>query len=161
MIWTPDQSIPQMKAANDSYQAAIDKVDSINSQISEIGKQAGNVKPEIKEKALIMLSDSIDIIKLYNEVINIGSKAGVSVEGLKISPPSQGLNNRLTSYKVSFSMKASYPVFKKFLELIESNMRFFTVDQITIKTENKKSEEIAKDEDLLDFSLVFKVYSLK
>ncbi len=169
LVWTPTNSILALKSQNVQYVNTVNQVDLVQAEINKIATNYKNVPATTTEKLGILLPTSIDQIKLRNEIITMAAKHGIAVKNIKIdSKP--GAATGLNFYKVSFGMNARYPVFKKFIEDYEKNMRFFILESFSIENQSNKETESDNqtatvvstgDPDVLTISISSRVYYIK
>lgn len=167
IIWTPENSIPSLKSQNVLYSNTLNQVELVRTSIEKINTDYKNISPELRSKVTVMLPDTIDPIRLRNEVTTIADKAGLALTGLNVTTDPKNTSKETNSFIVSFSFKGRYPVFKKLMEAFERNLRFYTVESVIIQRQDKKDDSItdpaalADDAEKLFISVVFKVYYLK
>lgn len=163
IIWTPETSISGLQAKNVQYFDALHQVELVKSGMEKLSKDYLAIDEVSKEKAIMLLPDSINDVKLRNEVVAVAAKAGIAISGLKVDKNTTQLFSKdLEGYSVSFTMKANYSTFKKFMEMYEKSMRLFILDSVKItKTERKEGEITEEEPDMLNISVRSLVYYLK
>lgn len=162
IVWTPEASIGTLQIKNIQYESTFGKLVSIEDGIKKVSKSYNDVDINLRSKAELMLPDSVDTIKLRNEVIMIGNKVGVALQSVKVDVDQKQNSKALGAYVVGFSLKSNYSTFKSFMELYEKNMRFYVLDSVTIKHHEKKDEaDTEDDKDMLSVTILSKVYVLK
>ena len=163
-IWTPPQSIFALKARNDQYANAINQIDLIAEGANKLTKDYNAIDPEILAKTKILLPDSIDPIKLRNEVISIANKSGIAIRGLKLEPDSKTIDPSLGSYTIAFSINAHYEPLKQLLEAYERNLRLYSPEVFSIvQTINEKKDNnsaAVEDPENLTSLISYRVYYL-
>lgn len=162
-FYTPEKGLMALRTDNDQYSSTLTKIVTVEEGIKRVAKSYNEVDPELKKKVEIMLPNSLDTVKLRNEIVTIGNKAGVAVTGVKVEPDSKSSNADVNAYLVTFTFKAKYSTTKKFLELYEKNLRFFVLETIAIKHQEKKDDGTlsAEDPDTLSVGISSRVYSFK
>lgn len=162
-VWTPNQSIVQLKASDKQYSGALAQLELVEKEIAKVDINYKTVNPEDKKKIGIMLADSVDQIKLRNEIVSLAAKKGVALSGLTVEAEGISSVPLVEAYKVNFSMRVRYPVFKEFIETYEKNMRFFTLNALTIARQDKDLDSSVKIDDIeaLDITVSSYVYFLK
>ena len=77
----------------------------------------------------------------------------------------KSVNKNVSAYGVSFSLNAKYSDFKRLMQDFEKNMRFFTVESITIKRPDASESPVQGqgvfDKEALKIGLTFRVHYLK
>jgi hypothetical protein len=165
LIWTPDDSIVSLQSKNKQYDNALQQVPLVISEIEKLNKDYLAISDEARAKALMLLPDRIDPVKLRNEVTSIGNKSNIAITGLSVAVDGRDDYKELGSYAVSFSVKSRYPAFKKFLENYEKSMRLFIPESIIIQKTDKKQDgaplDSTEDLDALNIRIVSRVYYIK
>lgn len=161
LVWTPEKSIKALQVENVLFSNTLKQTGIIKDAAEKFEKDYNSFDAETKLKISTMLPDTIDPVKLRNEVINIAAKSGVAISGLKVEKDPKGEGN-LNFYKVTFGVKTRYATFKTLVESYEKNKRFFLLDTSSIS--RPKSDDESKTEiqdDVLDFTITFRVYYMK
>jgi hypothetical protein len=168
LIWTPEHSIRELKTNKAMYQNAFNQVDLVVKSTKKINDDyKALIETGLDEQVMIMLPDTIDPIRLRNEVITIGDKAGVALSSVSIAEDRKDINQNLGAYVVTFNFRGRYPVFKKLVEAFEKNLRLYTVERAAIthlnQKDNEKDRTLSQEEiaELLDMNITFKVRYLK
>lgn len=164
-VWTPESSIRQLQSSNVQYANSLVLVSDVDQRVKKINQDYKLVSSTTTSKVELMLPDSIDPIKLRNEVIAIADKAGISINGLTVNTDDIKSNSNVGAYIISFTVKARYASIKKLLEEYEKNKRFFTIDSLAIRqqdTKNLSPEEVSRlDKEAIQATVRFNVYYLK
>ncbi|MBP6888729.1 MAG: hypothetical protein KBC21_03420 [Candidatus Pacebacteria bacterium] len=163
LVWTPEKSIKTLQVENVQYANTLSQIDIIKGAAENLNKDYLSFDNDVKEKLTTMLPDAVDPVKIRNEVIIIAAKSGMAVEGLKVEKDAKG-DKGINFYKVSFSVRGKYAAFKTLMENYEKNKRFFSLEQAMISRpvlEEKGQEKKDTQEDILDFSVTFRVYYMK
>lgn len=165
LVWTPAAALPVLQTRNVQYTDALNQVALIKQSSAKLGKDYDAIPGDIKNSVGILLPDSIDPIRLRNEVLAIADNAGIPISGLDVTVNSKSSSDKLGAYLVAFNIKGHYSEFKKFMEVYERNMRFFTLSGLTIRRPEKKAGEIndpqLNDKELLNFTITSVVYYFK
>ena len=163
-IWAPSSGISNLKSLNKQYTSTLVQIDTIERGAEALYKDYTNLNPEVLSKMNILLSDSVDQVKLRNEVVTIASRSGLALEELEVKKerlPYKGLD----VYLVTFSLKARYPVFKRFITDIDKNMRFYNLESIILERQPERETEDQRssltDKDILNIQVKFRVYQIK
>lgn len=164
LVWTPALSVTALKSQNVQYANTINQINLIEKGVMDLNKDYLAIDEATKERMEIMLPDTIDQIKLRNELIQIAAKSNVALQALKVERDLKGDKN-MNFYTVSFALKARYPVFKKFMDSYESNMRFFILESASIqrqeRNENDPSAAPIDDEEALIINITSRVYYMR
>ena len=165
MVWTPSNSIKGLQATNVQYINAANIVSTITMDMKKVNKDYLDISTSTIEKVGIMLPDTIDIFKLRKEVVSIADKVGVSIADPAITENPRNTDQSVQSYLITFALKAKYPKIKELLQEYEKNMRFYSVESMTIKIKDKKGlsaeELLSFDSETLDVEIRYTVASLK
>lgn len=158
LVFTPAQSIFVLKQQNHEYKNTLTQVEMITEELNKIQKSYNAIPVDVKDRLKLLLPDSIDEIKLRNEMYNMASRAGISADRLSVT---KGAG----FYSVGIDFKARYETFKKVMEVFERSARLLILDSASIKKDeankDKPDASIVIDEDLLNVALKFKVHYLK
>lgn len=164
LVWTPEHSLIALQSENASLQNALDQIATVETGAKKLNEEYLTISPEAKEKAMIMLPEDIDKIKLAHEIKTIADQTGVSVGTVSILQDSKPAGKNLGSYSATISLKARYPLFLKLMQNYEKNMRFFVIESMTIKHPENGEGDTGNglfDKEVLAIGLTFKVYYLK
>lgn len=165
LVWTPEKNIFILKAENVQYQNTLNQIDLVRVESEKLGKDYSAVDQNLKDKVFTMLPDSVDTVRLQNEVKTIANNAGVAIANLGVTPNNNRSSNpRIGSYTVTFLVHGKYAPTKRLIEAFEKNMRFYVIQSMAISKPNKKEgEQVSRleDQDSLDTFLTFNVYYLK
>lgn len=160
LVWTPERSLPSLQAENVQYINTLQQMELIKSKAKELNDNYRSFSQEDKTKIFTMLPDTVDPVKLQNEVIVIAARSGVALNGVKVEKDLKG-DKGLNFYKVNFSVRTKYSTFKTLMENYEKNKRVFILESATIarpKLDQSQRERVQIPEDMLDFNVVFRVY---
>ena len=166
IFWTPEYTIGALQSQNVSYANALNQVNSVVSGIKKINDDYVAIPQETKDKITVMLPDSLDKVKLRNEVDAIANKAGVALGSVAVAddPASLRANKDIGAYIVSFTVRSRYPAFKNLMEQYEKNLRFYNINTISIKrpTDGGVGQPgVFSDKEALAILVSFRVYYLK
>lgn len=165
-IWTPPQSIFALKIENKQYDNALAQVALIENGANGLLKDYKAISPEVMQKTNILLPDSIDPLKLRNEVLAIANKTGIAILGLKVDRDAKVNDPALGSYLVSFSVRAHYDTLKTLLEAYERNMRLYLPENLSIVRTVDEKKDVAnvsqfEDPESLSTFISYRVYFLR
>ena len=152
-----------LQSQNIQYTNAFDQVSLVEKEIEKINKDYLSVDSKVKDKALLLLPDSVDPIKLRSEVVSIANDAGVAISGLTVTVNGRQQAKEVGSYLVSFSTRSHYSVFKKMIEGFDKSTRFFVLESVSIQRPDSKEAGVAviDDGETLNCLVTFRVYYLK
>jgi len=158
--WAPESTISSLQSQNASYASALNQVSNVETGIEKVYKLYQLITPDVIATTSLLLPDSIDPIKLKNEVMSIADKAGVAIStpGITLDPRTVG--KPVQAYIVIFSFKARYPKLKEFMEDYQKNLRFYALDSLTIKRQVNVDAGDSKrtfDKEALDVTVQFRV----
>ena len=157
LIWTPEISIQDLQLQNVQYQDTINQVSFIDQQVKSTNSDYQKIDPDLKKKVETMLPDTIDPIKLRNEIITIAANSNIALTNLSVDKDTKGGN----FYLVTFDLKARYPAFKKFMENYEKNQRLFILESANISRQEKNLDDptvVIDDSEALNVHMQSRVY---
>ncbi|MFA6608436.1 MAG: type 4a pilus biogenesis protein PilO [Candidatus Paceibacterota bacterium] len=152
-VWQPTQSVKSLRDLNTQYTETLNQADVLYTQAQSLSSQYNSVSDDTKQKTKLMVPDSVDPIRLLNEVSNIAGQTGVALSDLNyISNPLVMGNYGI--YSVSFSVTTTYSKFKELMHNYETSLRLFTIKNVTFNVS-------AKDSSLIDFQVKLETYYMK
>ena len=152
-IMQPEKSVKDLMKLNAQYDEAISKAESIMDQSKSLKSQYERVSDEEKKKMTIMVPDSIDKVRLLNEVLGLARDAGFLLSDLSYSDLGV-LPGGKSGAAISFSVKTTYPRFKSLMKNFEESMRLYSIDSVTFSAPEKES-------DLTSYQVRLQTYYLK
>lgn len=157
------QSISSLQIEKVKYETALSGADLVEEKIKSITGEYKKIPEEQKQKIEKLLPDTVDPIKLRNEVKYIGNMVGVDIPNVSVVP---GVADQTSSfvgfYTISFTIKGRYFILKNFIKAYEKNMRVFFLESAEIKKyKSQERGESVSDPGLLQMSIRAKVYYLK
>lgn len=153
-VWQPSQSVTSLRDLNTKYTEAIAQASALQIQADTLKTQYSGLSDESKQKMEVMVPDSIDPVRLINEVSNIGNQSGLFLGNLAYNTSPASNANKQGSYVVSFSVTTTYPKFKELMHNIETSLRLFTIKSVAFTIP-------AKDNSLIDFQVKLETYYMK
>ncbi len=161
-IWSPENSISTLQSLNEQYTVALDNTDMIEKGVEAVYRDYKKIDPDVLIKNDYMLSNSVDVAKIRNEVVDIASKQGIAIDGLEVVKDRKG-GKIAEFYLVTFSLKSRYLPFKKLLEEFDKNMRFYTIESLSVARQkidqnSRDQKNIDIDKDALNIQVRFRVY---
>jgi hypothetical protein len=169
LVFTPEKSIPVLKSESVLRTNALNQFALIESEVNKISKDYKSIDDETKAKVTMLLPDTLDSIKLRNEVVSIANNAGIALTGLKVTNSVKGFQSKeVGSYAVDFSAKGHYSTLKRLMETYEKSMRLFVLDSVIIQRAKKKDKDVDPsladsgiDDETLTMIISYRVYYLK
>ncbi len=159
-VWTPGRSLSALKSENVQYINSINQIDLIKSEADKLNKNYQAIDPELIKKVNNLLPPSIDPIKLRNDIVSIAAKSGVAVTALTVLPDSKD-----QAYRVAFTIRARYSLFKKFMENYEKSTRMFILTDLKINRPEaatmSERDNLEDNADKLTIMIISKVYYKK
>lgn len=158
LIWTPEKNLNILKLENVQHINAISQLDLIKSESEQLLKNYKAIDPKVIEKVNNLLPDSIDPVKLRNDITSIAAESGLALTGLSVV-------SEVDSYKVSFSVRSKYLPFKSFMERYEKSTRMFVLENLSIgrpdESKQNQTNEVKEDPEILTVKVVSRVYFKK
>lgn len=109
----------------------------------------------------VLIPDSIDPTRLIVDMDAVIGKLGLTMKSPGVAVESGVDESSLTTYRVDFSVNASYPVFRTFLHDLEASLALRDMGSITFHTAGVGSNEFNGPSALHDYSLSITTYSLQ
>ena len=135
----PEQSVQSLRLLNSQYDDTLSQAGSLVSQAKTLSAQYDRITNEDKIKMSIMVPDSIDKVRLLNEVRAIGQDAGFALTDLSSGEGLSSQNGKGTA-SVSFSVRTTYPQFKVLMNNFEKSMRLFSIDSVSFNAAEKEGD---------------------
>lgn len=155
LVWTPERSLNVLKLQNVQHVNALAQIDLIQRESELLQKNYKAIDPAVIEKINNLLPDSIDPVKLRNDVTSIAAEYGIALTGLTVT-------SGVGFYKVSFNLKSKYLPFKSFMEKYEKSTRMFVLSSLSIdRPDVSTSNENKEDPDNLTIRVTSTVYYKK
>jgi hypothetical protein len=152
-VWQPTESIPQLKSMNAQYDVTLAQADTLYNQAQTLRAQYANVSAEQKQKMELMVPNSIDKIRLLDEVDAIGKETGLALDSLSYAEGASA-TAALSAASVSFIVKTNYPKFKELMDNFEKSLRLYSVQTVTFSAPTKEG-------DLTSYQVKLTTYYLK
>lgn len=138
-VWQPTQSVKDLSTLNEQYSATLDQAETLASQAMELEKEYQSVSQEDRDKMKIMVPDSIDRVRLLNEVSLMGTRLGFTLNDLSYAEGSSLAAGR-GSATISFTVKTTYPRFKDLMDNFEKSLRLYTIQSVTFSAPEKEGD---------------------
>ena len=166
LVWTPESSIGALQAQNIQYINTFNQIDFVKHGAELLNKDYLAIDDETKKKVNKMLPNSIDPLKLRDEVISVSNRTGVPLVGLSIEPyTGLGIPGGMGAYRISFNMNMKYSAFKEFMTEYQKSIRVFSISTLAVtrrtSTEYDKDLSLEDNQEILDFSVVTRVLFLR
>lgn len=153
-VWQPSNSIGALQAMNTQYDATLGQADGLYSQAQTLRAQYANVSADQKAKMEIMVPNSIDKIRLLDEVNSIGRQTGLAFDSLAYSEGASGGTSPLGTAGVTFTVKTNYSKFKELMDNFEKSLRLYSIQTVSFSG-------AVKDGDLITYQVKLGTYYLK
>ena len=132
-------TIQGMWAKQDSYNGAIDQVNTLKETIAQRQKTLSGFSADDLAKLNKFLPSSIDNVRLIIDINNIASNFGLAIKGITLdrpdtaSAPVQTVANQngYNSVTVSFDVVATYSTFLSFIQGLEKSLRLVDIVSIS------------------------------
>lgn len=140
-VWQPADNVASLKSLSKQYDETLTQAQTLSSQADTLRAEYARVTDEQKAAMQIMVPDSIDKVRLLSEVHSIIQQSGFAPQELAYSEGSAASNGR-GSAAVSFSVKTTYPQFKRLMDNFEKSKRLFSIQNVTFVTPTNPGEFI-------------------
>ena len=107
-VWLPENNIQALRTSTLNYEETLKGADALLSKAKIIQKQYDSYDAATKNKMMVMIPDSINDIKMLNELTKLQENT-LPLENLSVRDKGSG------EYEVSFSVLATYTKFKEFI----------------------------------------------
>jgi Tfp pilus assembly protein PilO len=152
-VWQPEQGITQLEQTNIDYGNTLSQADSLVKQATTLRTQYNSIPETTKQNMKLMVPDSVDPVRLVSELTNLGIQTGIPIDTITYAP-GQNTSDTYGSYRVSFTVKTSYPRFKELMHNIETSLRLLSVQNVTFTLPDK-------DTKLTSFQVALETYYMK
>jgi hypothetical protein len=152
-VWQPQQSIAALQQANGDYDVAIAQAGPLATQADILKKQYAGVSEDSKQKMKIMVPDSIDPVRLMSEVDTLATKAGFNLQDINYAQ-GQSSSASTGSYRITFTVKTTYPKFKQLMHSFETSLRLFSIQSVSFSVPDKSV-------DIISFQVTLETYYIK
>ena len=155
--------IDVLKTEKEKLTAALANATQLEERQSELQNRRSEIDPADLEKLKQLLPNNIDNVRLIIDINNIAKKRGLTVRNPSIakeSDPNQvsgqadsaeSLSGK-SSVVISFSVSASYEIFKLFLDDLSRSLRIVDVENISFTS---------NDRNFYDYKVSLRTYWLK
>lgn len=143
-VWQPEQSIQSLQVLNKQYDETLAQADGLRSQAESLKADYTRISDEQKAQMAVMVPNSIDKVRLLDELSNVLEDAGFSSKDLSVS---DGItqNPGMGSASVSFKVKTNYTTFKQLMNTFEKSLRLFSLQSVTFSAPEKEGDLISYD----------------
>lgn len=171
MGWKPTETIGSLQAKNINYVDALNTINDIQTQSKKLNDDyqalakatTTNGGVSTTTKLAIMLPDTIDPIKLRNEILSIANRSGVEVSGISVKEDLTFRNPTIGSYAVVITLTSRYLPFKSLIAEYTKSMLFLNLKSMSITkvSEDALKESLILDKNSLNIAVTYQVYYLK
>jgi hypothetical protein len=145
---TIDGPIAETKQQLINYDSALAAASHFNEKDAELTKQSNSIPGTSLDRLNALLPNSVDNIRLILDLNALAAKSGMVLSAFNISDTGaasassslkklelsgSGTGNTLDSIVISFSASGTYQSFHVFLAALESSLRTFDVESVTIQ----------------------------
>ncbi len=152
-IWQPERGITQLKQTNEDYGNTLSQADALVKQATTLRTQYSAIPETTKQNMKLMVPDSVDPVRLISELTNLGIKTGIPLDSITYAA-GQNTSDTYGSYRISFTVKTSYPRFKELMHNIETSLRLLSVQNVTFSLPDK-------DTKITSFQVTLETYYMK
>lgn len=138
-MWQPAESVQSLKQMNTQYDETLAQADDLYNQAETLKSQYMRVSNDQKAVMQVMVPDSIDKVRLMSEVNSIIEQSGLQPSELAYLDNTSNNNTRNTA-GISFSVKTTYPAFKKMMDNFEKSMRLYSIQNVMFTASDKDGE---------------------
>jgi hypothetical protein len=138
-VWQPAQSVQSLRELDTQYDVTLAQADTLYSEAQTLQAQYANVSDDQKQKMSVMVPDSVDKIRLLDEVSGIAAQAGLTFENLAYSEGTVAPSG-LGSAGISFTVKTTYPKFKELMDDFEKSLRLYSIQSVSFSAPGKEGD---------------------
>ncbi len=162
------KEIGALRASIADYNNILDKSKELVEQRDAIQIEYDAIPESDTAKLNKIIPQTFDTVRFANDMNNIASRYGVSLDGFKVDQVDPGVRGDAAfvidaavqgPYKISMislTLKGSYEQFIKFLQDVEANLQLTVVTALNIKSSDRGNNPGS-----LQYTLDMKAYSLK
>ena len=154
IIYTPESSIKDLRIKNSEYDTTIAHAESLVGKAKKLETEYKNFPLEAKNDLEIRIPETVDTVRLINEVSTIIEKSDFAPGDISYQI-SENLDGKgQNGYIISFTTKGTYPRFKTLIDNFEKSLRAYV-----IKNVNFSVPDTGKD--LTTFQVRLETYYMK
>ncbi|MDQ5923876.1 MAG: hypothetical protein QG614_161 [Patescibacteria group bacterium] len=119
-----------------------------------------NINPLEKDRINIAIPENLDISRLINDLDKIADNTNIKSSSINFgkSNNNSDSNEKLSVYKLSYTVNGSYNDFKNYIRVIENNLQLLNIQKLSFRPD--KAENL-KPFESYQFSLEMEAYGLK
>lgn len=135
-----------------------DALDLLAKQIEALLEQEKGIEQGDLARLRELLPDAVDNIRLILDIDQVAAKHGLVIKNVKVGDISGSTNPSSTdvakvgSVTISFSVSATYDIFRSFVNDLEKSLRLVDISSIALKT---------SDKGVYEYNLTLRTYWLK
>lgn len=141
----PGDSIQALIKKEADYDATIQTAKDTVTLSKKIKKEYAVFDDATKEKMSIMVPDTINEVKLLNEITKMAILLGLPIDNLGVKDTNGG------EYNVYFTVETTYVEFKNFMSKFEKSARLYTLQSVSFPPGKR-------DEDIIKFTVALSTY---
>ena len=145
------KSVVSVKKEVNIVENSLQKIKEVELAVKKLNIDIENISSKNKDKLDVILPDSIDQIRFLNMLTIIAARRDLVLSNLKISNNennneastvgSVGSKNEISTINISFSTTASYEVFKKLMNDLESSLVLMDIKSVTLSRSSAGNSE--------------------
>lgn len=147
----PEQSIVTLQNLNKQHDDTLSQAESLVKKARDLQQNYNNISDKDKQDMSVMVPDSMDQIRLLNEVRNLGQDAGFDLANLTYANGT--ISNSRSSASISFAVKTTYPRFKELMANFEKSKRLYSIQDISFTSPDKEGDLIMFNVKLVTYYL--------
>lgn len=147
-VWQPEYSVESLQSLNKEYDVTLEQVNGLKAQANTLRTDYEKITDDQKQKMKLMVPDSVDKVRLLDEVSTMMQEAGFASQSLNVAES----GGQIPGYNISFNVKSNYDDFKSLMEVFEKSLRLYSVQSVNFST---------PDTGLTTYSVVLSTYYLK
>ena len=161
------KDVQALQDQKQSFDAAVNNANQLTEKRNELVAKMNSFSADDMLRLSKLVPDYVDNVRLIMEVDRIALKYGMSLREVQVLGVSSAqikassgaigvVSKDYDNVILSFSVSSTYPVFKKFLNELENNLRITDVDRVMFSISQN-----ARADDVYSFSMSLRTYWLK
>lgn len=135
-------TVKTLQAEEQQYEDALRQSETLNRVRNELLTTYNNISTRDLDRLDKMLPNNIDSIRLLIDIDGIAAENGVALSDLEAEPSGvDGSEGSIGIVRASFTTTATYQVFKNLLRDLESSLRLFDINAISISAPTSESAQ--------------------
>lgn len=151
----PEEGVSTLMQKNKDLDQALNQAKDLSSQAEKLKNKYDSIDPDLRNKLNVMVPESVDPVRLVNEVNTIANISGFNLDKISyIQNDTTLLGDGVKSYTINISVLGNYANFKNLIKQFESSLRIYVIKSVNFSI----PENIA---DPITFSVKLETYYLK